>query len=150
MYFEDFTVGFEFKTDSRTLTKSQIIEFAHEWDPQGFHINEVAALKSPFKGIIASGWHTLLVGFKLTLETGLFEESSIGSPGMEHVKWVLPVRPNDKLYIIGKVSALKISRTKPDRGFVDINYSIIANDKTLVCSYTATHILWIKGMKPLN
>ena len=141
MFFEDFIVGFEFKTGTRKISKQDILDFANEWDPQSFHIDEKAALESPYKGIIASGWQTLLIAFKLILDTSLFEESSIGSPGMTYVKWILPVRPNDNLQVSGRVTGVKKSKTKPDRGFVNILYSIKRSDNELVCSYEATHIL---------
>lgn len=144
MFFEDFIVGFKFKTGTRMISKQEIINFANEWDPQSFHIDEKAALKSPYKGIIASGWQTLLIAFKLILDTSLFHESSIGSPGMKDVKWILPVRPNDKLQVSGEVITAKKSKTKPDRGFVNILYSIKRDNEVLVCSYEATHILWCR------
>ena len=115
MFFEDFIVGFKFKTGTRLISKEEILSFANEWDPQSFHIDEKAALKSPYKGIIASGWQTLLIAFKLILDTSLFEESSIGSPGMKYVKWILPVRPNDNLQVLGEVTGAKKSKTKPMR-----------------------------------
>ena len=65
MFFEDFIVGFEFKTGTRKISKQDILDFANEWDPQSFHIDEKAALESPYKGIIASAWQTLLIAFKL-------------------------------------------------------------------------------------
>lgn len=145
MFFEDFTIDFEFKTGSRSITKQEILDFANEWDPQSFHVDELAALKSPYKGIIASGWQTLLVAFKLLLDTNIFKESSIGSPGMKDVRWILPVRPNDCLQVFGKVVSSKKSKSKPDRGFVNIIYDVKRNKDELVCSYEATHILWCKG-----
>lgn len=147
MFFEDFIVGFKFKTGTRQVSKQEILNFANEWDPQSFHIDEKAALKSPYKGIIASGWQTLLIAFKLILDTSLFEESSIGSPGMKYVKWILPVRPNDNLQVLGKVTGAKKSKTKPDRGFVNILYSVKRGNGELVCSYEATHILWCRDKK---
>ena len=144
MFFEDFIVGFEFKTGTRKISKQEILNFANEWDPQSFHIDEEAALKSPYKGIIASGWQTLLIAFKLILDTSLFKESSIGSPGMNYVKWILPVRPNDNLQVSGEVKSAKKSKSRPDRGFVNITYSVTRNNGELVCSYEATHILWCR------
>ena len=145
MFFEDFTKDFEIETGSRKISKKEILDFAHEWDPQSFHIDEVAAQQSPYGGIIASGWQTLLIAFKLILDTKLFTESSIGSPGMSYVKWILPVRPDDSLQVFGKVVSYKKSKSKPDRGFVNIAYSVIRNKDELVCSYEATHLLWCKN-----
>jgi acyl dehydratase len=74
VFYEDFPVGFTFETASRQLTLDEIIEFAKQWDPQSFHIDETAAKTSAFGGIIASGFHTLTTAFRLTIDTGLFTE----------------------------------------------------------------------------
>jgi acyl dehydratase len=124
IFFQEFPVGFVFKTASRQLTLDAIVAFAKEWDPRSFHINETAAKTSAFGGIIASGFHTLTTAFRLTIDTGLFKECSMGSPGMDEVRWRLPVRPNDTLQVQAEVISARVSGSKPDRGVVSIRYQV--------------------------
>ena len=141
MFYEDFPVGFTFETASRQLTLDEIIEFAKQWDPQSFHIDETAAKTSAFGGIIASGFHTLTTAFRLTIDTGLFTECSMGSPGMDEVRWRLPVRPNDSLQVHAKVISARVSETKPDRGVVSIWYQVLNQNALDVAHYTTLQIL---------
>lgn len=141
LYFEDMPVGFEFKTAERLMTKEAIIDFARQWDPQRFHIDEEAAAASPYGGIIASGWQTLLTAFTLALETGYFEDSSIGSPGMQDVKWLLPVRPDDRIHAVGRVLGAKASTSKPDRGFLDCEYEIYNQTGAMVAYYRCAQMM---------
>ncbi len=88
MYFDDMPVGFQFRTASRTLTAEAIKGFAQEWDPQPFHLDEEAAKASPYGGLIASGFHTILTGFKLTVEANVWSESSMGGRGgLEYLRY---------------------------------------------------------------
>ncbi|MCR9125669.1 MAG: MaoC family dehydratase [Rhodobacteraceae bacterium] len=141
MFFEDLPAGATFRTGSRALRAADIIGFAREWDPQPFHLDDEAARASPYGGLIASGWHTLLIAFKLTLEAADWSESSMGSPGMANVKWMLPVRPGDVLHVEAEVLRSTASRSRPDRGFVDIRYDVIRQTGETVAQYEATHML---------
>lgn len=141
MYFDDLPVGHTYTTQPRTLTLDDILEFAHKWDPQPFHVDEKAASASPYKGLIASGFHTILVAFLLTIETGTWSESSMGSPGMKDVRWKLPVRPGDELHVVGEVVASRVSASRPDRGYTEIRNDVFNQDGALVAQYQATHIL---------
>ena len=87
MYFEDFYEGYSFVTGKRKLSREELISFARQWDYQSFHVDPNIAKKTKFKGLIASGWHTLLVAFTLILDTKKISECSLGSPGLEDVKW---------------------------------------------------------------
>ena len=95
MYFEDFYEGYSFETGKRRLSKEDMISFAQKWDYQSFHLDVSIAKKTNFKGLIASGWQTLLIAFTLILDTKKINKCSLGSPGLEDVKWLIPVRPND-------------------------------------------------------
>ena len=141
MYFEDLPKGFTFETGSRSLSESDIIEFARQWDPQPFHIDPEAAAKSVYGGIIASGFHTLLVAFTLTLAASDWSDSSMGSPGMDEVRWLVPVRPGDTLRVRGEVLGARASASRPDRGTVTIRYLIMNQDDAQVAEYTGKHIL---------
>lgn len=141
MYFEDLGVGDRFETGTRALSRDEILGFAEQWDPQPFHLDEEAARASPFGGLIASGFHTLLTAFTLTLKADVWNEASMGSPGMEEVRWLVPVRPGDVLRVRAQVLESVPSRSRPDRGRTRIRYEVINQDDVMVMSYTCTHIL---------
>lgn len=123
-YFDDFAVGQTFDFPPRTVTEEEIIAFAKEYDPQSFHIDREAAAKSPFGGIIASGWHTVGMMMRLMVENVIRGAASMGSPGVEQVRWVKPVRPGDTLHLKGTVLAARPSQSKPDRGVLTTQYEL--------------------------
>lgn len=117
-YFEDFAVGRVWEADGPSLSKDEIVEFAGRFDPQYFHVDERAAQDSPFGGLIASGWHTVSICMRLICDAYLLEAASLGSPGVNEVRWLKPVRPGDRLRLKMTVLEAKPSRSKPDRGTV--------------------------------
>lgn len=125
LYFDDFKVGYRFESPGATITESQIIDFAMQYDSQSFHMNVEAAKKSIFNGLIASGIHTFAVAFRLILMTGVITDSNLGSPGIDELRWLLPVRPGDTLRAIGEVLEIIPSTSKPDRGIVRFRYSAL-------------------------
>lgn len=141
MYFDDLPVGFTFETASRTLAEKEIIEFARAYDPQPFHIDREAAGASIYGGIIASGFQTLIVAFDLILSANIWTEASMGSPGIDTLRWKLPVRPGDTLRVRGKVTASEPSKSRPDRGRTTITYEIINQNNDVVSSYSAVQLL---------
>jgi acyl dehydratase len=115
-YFEDFTPGETLYLGSVSVSEAEIIAFARQFDPQPFHVDRELAARSTFGGIIASGWHTSAL-FTLLLNNTVFpDSSSMGSPGVERLRWLKPVRPGDTLS--GRLIVLEAtpSRSKPDRG----------------------------------
>ena len=144
MYFEDFPVGYSFTTDRYLVLKDEIIDFAQQWDPQPFHIDETVVDDYPYGGLIARGWHTLLISFWLMLETGKFKECSIGSPGMQELRWLLPVKPGDTLYNRARVDSAKQSKSKSDRGFVTVQYEVLNQKNQKVATYSITHMLRVR------
>lgn len=118
MHFEDFAPGFTFRTSSRTLTEAEIIAFARQWDRQPFHLDAEAARETIYGGLIASGFHTLVVSFDLIISADIWNESSAGSPGIENLRWIKPVRPGDTLTVEGRVAEVRPSTSRPDRGYV--------------------------------
>lgn len=141
MYLDDLHEGLTFETGRRALPLDAIIDFARQWDPQPFHVDPEAAADSPFGGIIASGFHTLLTAFVLTLETGLWAEASMGSPGMDELRWLVPVRPGDELRCRGRVVSVTPSRSRPDRGRAVVACEVVNQRDEIVMTYSAIHIL---------
>jgi acyl dehydratase len=117
-YLEDFTPGETIELGSRAITKEAIIAFAKEFDPQTFHIDEEAARRSIYGGLLASGWHTGSLLMRLLYEGLLKDAASLGSPGIDELRWLRPVRPGDTLSARMTVVECIASRSKPDRGIV--------------------------------
>ncbi|MCO0637733.1 MaoC family dehydratase [Lutimaribacter sp. EGI FJ00014] len=141
MYFDDLPVGYVFETGQATLTEDEIITFARQYDAQPFHIDAPAAAQSIYGGIIASGFHTMLVAFNLVLAADVWNEASMGSPGMRDIQWRHPVRPGDTLRVRAEVVAATPSKSRADRGRTEIRYDVLNQSGDVVMTYAATHIL---------
>ena len=113
MFLDDLPEGYRFDTGSRTLSEADILAFAREHDPQPFHLDREAAEATHFGGLIASGFHTLLTAFALTLEADIWNEASLGSPGMDKLRWLKPVRPGDSLRVSAEVRSSTPSAHAP-------------------------------------
>jgi acyl dehydratase len=141
MYFEDFRVGERIETAGVTLTESQIIDFALMYDPQPFHIDTMAAANGPFGGLIASGFQTLAISFRLLRDTGIIHDSSLGGSGGDQLRWLRPVRPGDTLRVVVEVVETVPSRTRDDRGKVRLLYTTYNQRNESVLSIILDHIL---------
>lgn len=117
-YFEDFYAGQEINAGSCLLTASELDEFARRYDPQPFHIDPDAAKASIYGGIIGSGWQTCSLMMRLVVDALLIDAASLGSPGIDEVRWIKPVRAGDRLFVVVKTQATRASTSKPDRGVV--------------------------------
>lgn len=116
-YWEDLTPGETVDIGSRTITEEEILAFARQFDPQPFHIDPEAAKDSIFGGLIASGWHSCGIVMRLMCDSYLNETASLGSPGLEEVRWMKPVRPGDTLRATRTIEESRPT-SKPDRGLV--------------------------------
>lgn len=141
LWLEDFTVGRVFTTRGCTLSEAQILDFAWQHDPQPFHIDKVAAAESPYGGIIASGFQTLLVAFRLFYQEKVINAASMGSPGMDEVRWVAPVRPGDTIRVRAEVLDVRPSRSRPDRGTALLAYTVTNQRDETVMTFKCHHIL---------
>lgn len=126
MKLDEFTIGQVFETKSMKLTQEDIMKFAGEFDPQYMHLDEKKANQGRFKGIIASGIHTMSVSFKLWIELGMYGEDVIAGTGMNHIKFIKPVYPGDELYTI--VEVLDKKAIKEESGILTVLLSTY-NDK---------------------
>ncbi|MBI1778805.1 MAG: MaoC family dehydratase [Proteobacteria bacterium] len=139
--FDDFKLGDCFKSDGMTMTEAAILDFAQRFDPQPFHLDIEAAKTSPYGGLIASGLHTFAVGFRLFLDTRIVHSASMGSPGVDELRWTQPVRPGDTLVTEAEVMEMRPSASKPDRGTLRMRYEVKNQKGEAVMSFTAIHIL---------
>jgi len=117
-YFEDFYVGQEIDLGERTVSEDEIIAFARAFDPQPFHVDRAAAGASIYGGVIASGWHTCSMMMRMVVDGLMCSASSMGSPGLDGVRWLKPLRAGDTLKVRYLTTAVKASNSKPDRGVV--------------------------------
>jgi acyl dehydratase len=141
MYFEDFTAGTELTSPGISVTEAQIIDFALQFDPQPFHVDVTAAAKSMFGGLIASGFHTAALTFRLFWQTGVLADGSIGSPGIDELRWLKPVRPGDTLHVVAKVLETRRSTSKPDRGIVKMQYATVNQHGETVLTLIGNQLL---------
>ena len=136
-YFEDFAPGQVFELGSRTVTQEEIVDFARQWDPQAFHVDPDAAKETVFGGLIASGWHTGAMWMRMYVDSMLGGPSSMGSPGIEELRWLAPVRPGDTLN--GRLTVLETtpSERRADRGTVRIRGEMVNQDDVVVMRMTS-------------
>lgn len=132
--FEDFEAGQVIETGSVTLTQEEILEFARKFDPQQFHVDAEVAAKSIYGGIIASGWHTCCLIMRQMVDGYLGESSSMGSPGMDEIRWIKPVRAGDTLKARCITLETRPSGSKPDRGVVFFSWEAHNQHGELVTS----------------
>ncbi len=140
-YFDDFKPGDKFVSAGKTISESEILDFAFRFDPQPIHMDARAAAESPYSGLIASGFHTMVVGFRMLWQTGVFNACSLGSPGMDELRWLRPVRPGDTLHTVAEIVETRVSASKPDRGVCRVLYTILNQDDEPVMTMIAIQIL---------
>ncbi|MGF6966901.1 acyl dehydratase [Paraburkholderia sp. WC7.3g] len=116
--FEDMEVGTSREIGKHTFTREEIVEFAQKFDPQPFHLDEAAAAESPFRGLVASGWHTCSVMMGMLVRKVLADSTSMGSPGIDEIRWLKPVRVGDTITMMNVVVDKRVSESKPDRGIM--------------------------------
>jgi acyl dehydratase len=122
-YLEDFKVGETLELGSCHVTRDEILEFARRYDPQPFHVDEAAAQRSIYGGLIASGWHTTAMLMRLLVD-GMAGVEGMGSPGADEIRWLKPVRPGDTLTARAVVLDVVPSRSKLDRGHIRASYGV--------------------------
>jgi acyl dehydratase len=140
-YFEDYRVGSVHHYGGITVDEAEVIAFAAKFDPQYIHVDPEAAARGPFGGLIASGWHTGAMMMRLFADNYLSSVASLGSPGIDELRWTRPVRPGDTLNIRVTVLEAKASRSKPDRGVVRTLIEVLNQNGELVMSCKAINLL---------
>jgi acyl dehydratase len=132
-YFDELTLGQRFESAGYRFTEAAIVDFAFQFDPQPFHIDVDAAKESHFGGLIASGFHTLNIAFRMLYQTGFMRGASLGGPGMDELRWLKPVRPGDTIRAAAEVIELRPSKSKPDRGVAKFRLAALnqANEEVM-------------------
>ncbi len=125
LHWEDFIPGQVTECGSRLITRAEIIAFAAEYDPQPMHLDEAAARASLFGGLVASGWHSCCVLMRMLSDDFIGDASFMGAPGVEEVKWLAPIRPEERIRARATVLDRRASRSRPDVGFVKFQFELI-------------------------
>jgi acyl dehydratase len=133
-YLEDFVPGTVYPAGSVQISEAEIVEFATRYDPQPFHVDADAARGSVYGGLIASGWQTVAVTMRLLVDHVFKDSLSMGSPGVDEIRWLLPVRPGDTLSTRVIVLETRPSRSKPDRGVLRFRVEVENQDGELAMS----------------
>jgi acyl dehydratase len=134
LWWEDFAPGQVFEHGSRVLTEEEIVRFAREWDPQRYHTDPEAAKLTPFGGLIASGWQSCGVAMRLMCDAYLLEAACVGSPGIDEIRFLKPVRPGDALRFRSTVLESVPSRSRADRGMVSFRWELLNQREEIVLS----------------
>jgi acyl dehydratase len=125
LYFEDFPPGKTFEYGDRVMTADEIVEFAREFDPQPFHLDDALARQTMAGGLIASGWHSAALMMRINCDELFLRSASQGSPGIESIDWLKPVRPGDRLKVRLTTVSARETRSRPDLGVVEGRFELI-------------------------
>ena len=131
-YWEDFQVGERAELGRHTFSEDEIVEFGRRYDPQPFHVDVENAKQSAFGGLIASGWQTCAIGMRLMVEGYINQTVSLGSPGIDHIRWVKPVRPGDTISYSRIVLESRASTTRKGVGLVKHRWEAVNQRGELV------------------
>ena len=143
-YFEDYVPGATYELGSVSVDQASIVTFGKEFDPQPFHVDPVAAAAGPFGGLIASGWHTAALAMRLLVENFLSAESSLGSAGIDELRWPHPVRSGDTLRVRATVAESRRSLSKPDRGIIKTVIEAVNSDGQTVMRATGINFVLVR------
>ena len=144
-YFEDYVAGNVHELGSIAVDEAEVIAFGTRYDPQPFHTDAQAAKASMFGGLIASGWQTAGLMMRLVVQHYLSHVASLGSPGVDEVRWPQPVRPGDTLSVRATVLNTRRSQSKPDRGIVETRFEVLNQRDEVVMSVKAINMLKARG-----
>ena len=127
-YWEDFKAGEVHQLGEKRVEKEEMIVFAKQFDPQPFHVDEAAAKASMYGGLIASGWHTVALVMRMRCDSYMLDSASLGSPGVENLKWLKPVRPGDTLRAQRTTLEVRASASRPEMGLVKTRWEVFNQD----------------------
>jgi len=140
-FFEDYQEDTVIEMGPVYVEEDEMIEFALRYDPQQMHIDPEDAKKGPYKGLIASGWHTCSLVMGELVKNYFSPSSSLGSPGIDELQWLKPVRPGDRLTVRATILETKRSHSKPDRGLVRTLVEASNQQQEKVVSFKALNFM---------
>jgi acyl dehydratase len=145
MYFEDFQVNQLLEFGKYLVTKEEIVEFASKYDPQYFHLDDEAAKTSLFGSLCASGWHTGAMFMRMLVDKMPADSGSLGSPGINNLRWLKPVYPGYELSVQGKVIECRLSESKPGVGIICVAYKVMNQHKDVVMAVESNAFYRCRG-----
>jgi acyl dehydratase len=145
-YFEDLVPGARFESEWLPVSEQQLVEFAHKFDPQMFHLDRASAERSVFKGLVASGWHTAAMTMRLFVQTLNFAEGAIGL-GVDELRWPSAVRPGDQLRVVTEILEARLSRSRPQHGIIRLRNVTTNQRGEVVQSMYANALVPRKGSR---
>jgi acyl dehydratase len=146
LYLDELKIGDRFESPTGyTVTEADIIGFALQYDPQPFHIDAEAAKRTPFGGLIASGFQTLAAGFRALYSSGAISSANLGGIGIDELRWLKPVRPGDTLRTATIVKEIAPSKSKPDRGV--LKHDVIVTNQRGETVLTGTFVILMKRQR---
>ena len=131
-WLDDFHAGDVFEFGDEPVTAEEIVAFASRFDPQPFHLDAEAGAKTHFGGLVASGWHTASLAMRMMCDGYLHRAASLGSPGVDNLRWTAPVRPGDTLRLRMTVLGARPMRSRPDAGLVESRWEVFNQHDVLV------------------
>jgi len=137
-HFEDFKAGDVAVFGPRHVTREEIIAFAAEFDPQPMHLDEAAAAATLLGGLGGSGWHSCSLLMRMIADGFILNSTSMGSPGVEEVRWLKPLRPGTNLRVRMKVLETRASKSRPDMGLVRLAFEMVDDTDALLTTMTTT------------
>lgn len=140
MKFSDFKVGMVIQHPPVPVEYDEVLAFAEKYDPQWFHIDLERAETGRWKGLIASGWLTCSLAMRMAVNAALHDSESFGSPGLEKLLWLLPVRPGDTLRFAATVNSVRVSSSRPDLGIVGWTWRLYNQNDEQVVEIVATNL----------
>ena len=143
-YFEDYVPGVTHDCGSVSVDQPEIVSFAKEFDPQPFHVDPEAAARGPYGGLIASGWQTASLVMRQLVEHYVSAAASLGSPGVDELRWTYPVRPGDTLRVRATVVEARRSLSRPDRGIIKTLVEAVNQDGRTVMRAIAINFLSVR------
>ena len=141
LHFEDFPTGRTGTLPAKTVDRDEVLAFARQFDPQPMHLDDAAAARSLLGGIAASGWHSCAMLMRMICDGFLLQTASLGSPGLEEVRWLKPVLPGDVLSAAYEVKAARVSRSLPSKGVCRFFYTVRRQDGDVAMTWDCTHFL---------
>lgn len=123
------------------MPRDEMVAFAAEFDPQPMHLDEVAARSTMLGGLCASGWFACCILMRMCAEAFVLDSSSMGAPGVDEVRWLLPIRPGDQLTLRATVIETRASRSRPDMGFVRFNFDLFNQRNEHVVALTTSMMM---------
>ncbi len=133
-YFEDYQAGEVLEGGHHLVTREEIVAFASRYDPQPFHLDDAAGRDSIYGGLIASGWMTCSIVMRMLVDHVMSAVSSMGSPGIDELRWLRPVRPGDRLRVRVTVTEAHRSSSRPDRGIIRLHQEALNQHDEVVLS----------------